>query len=203
MAKVGIERKNILTVSFHQEKTDEDYGTCMWADFHFNLDEYELMIMSDCGNYSYGWPKTPKAESFIHLMRRIGSDYLLGKISDRTQFHLEESKRDTIDNLEEWHFSSPPEMAEAIEEINDIDCGTAESFHRDTIEILDRYGVDDAWELARASEDYPAGAKKIVAVFAEYIQPALAEQPQPPKPEQDEAGGESEFERAMKEGQSE
>ena len=175
MAKVNTERKNIITVSFHQEKGDEDYGTCMWADFHFNLDEYELMIMSDCGNYSYGWCKTPKAESFMRLMRRIGSDYLLGKISDRTDFDLEESKRDTIRGLEDYYFQSTDDMKEAVDEINDVDCGTAETFCHDVFEILDRYNVNDAYELINASEDYPVGAKKIVAIFAEHIQPALAE----------------------------
>ena len=31
---------NILTLEYRQEKTDKDYGSCLWARFMFNLDRY-------------------------------------------------------------------------------------------------------------------------------------------------------------------
>ena len=84
MAKVDIISPRILTIEFRQEKTDADYGSCLWARFLFDLDNYDLHITSDCGEYAHGWIPTPERESFLKLMSRVNGDYLLGKISDDT-----------------------------------------------------------------------------------------------------------------------
>ena len=82
--KVTIEKPEIITLLFKQEKSDEDYGSCLWARFYIDIKNYTLSIESDCGNYVYGWVPTPNSESFLHLLSRLNEDYLLSKISDAT-----------------------------------------------------------------------------------------------------------------------
>ena len=70
--KVETINPRILVLEYRQEKGDKDYGSCLWADFYFNLDKYDLTILSDVGNYGYAyWSVTP-SESFLELMTRIG-----------------------------------------------------------------------------------------------------------------------------------
>lgn len=175
MAKVNFEKRNIITLAFRQEKADPDYGTCLWADFYFDLDSYALSISSDCGDYAYSWTPTPNTESFMDLMRRINKYYLRNKISEESEFMLEESKRDTISNLETYMFDCVEDKGKAEDEINDIDFSNENIFYREVDEILDRYGIVDTFKLIAAVCDYPAGALKIVEIFEKYVQPALAE----------------------------
>ena len=72
-------KPEIVVLEYRQDKDDEDYGSCLWARFYFNLDKYELFVLSDCGNYGYKWCETLGSESFLELMARIGEDYLLWK----------------------------------------------------------------------------------------------------------------------------
>lgn len=79
MSNVTLKNYHIICLEYRQEREDEDYGSCLWARFYFNLDKYELMIMSDCGSYGYGWVETPETESFLQLMSRCGKYYILKK----------------------------------------------------------------------------------------------------------------------------
>lgn len=45
MAKTAFKQPNILTIEFRQERGDPDYGSCLWANFNFDLERYELTIM--------------------------------------------------------------------------------------------------------------------------------------------------------------
>jgi hypothetical protein len=74
--------RNILIVQCRQEPEDKEYGSCLWADFLFDCDEYRLNVNSDCGNYSYVWHITP-TEPFLELMHRMNREYLLDKISKK------------------------------------------------------------------------------------------------------------------------
>lgn len=65
---VTIEKPEIITLLYHQEKADEDYGSCLWARFYLDTKNYTMSIESDCGKYSYGWYPTPDSESFLHLL---------------------------------------------------------------------------------------------------------------------------------------
>ena len=47
--KVTEIQPNIVALEYRQEQSDKDYGSCLWARFYFNLDRYELTIVSDCG----------------------------------------------------------------------------------------------------------------------------------------------------------
>ena len=86
MPIVLIEKPEIITISYRQERGDSDYGSCLWARFNFDTKNYHLSIESDCGSYANGWVPTPKSESFMHLCARFDKEYLLDKIDNRTIF---------------------------------------------------------------------------------------------------------------------
>ena len=73
---------NVIKLQLRQEEQDEDYGECLWCDVIIDCDAYALYIDSDCGGFAYTWTPTPDTESFIKLLCRMNSGYLLGKISD-------------------------------------------------------------------------------------------------------------------------
>ena len=176
MATVNEIKPNILLLEYRQENTDEDYGSCLYARFMFNLDRYELTIISDCGNYGYKWFETPKAESFLQLMSRCDKGYMLDKLYGSANiFDFEASKKnflnyihmedddenndednDVKDLLDDWEFYGEPE--------------TAGSF---CDQILNKTWVDNPWCFVEYY--YPANALKIVSVFEEHIQPKIKE----------------------------
>lgn len=88
----------VITYKLTPSINDEEYMSCMWARFIFDCDNGRLNINSDAGDYSYGWGYN-KHEDFMSLMARINTDYLLNKIADRTEFDLEASKKETIENI--------------------------------------------------------------------------------------------------------
>ena len=81
---ITVEKPEIITLMYRQEKTDADYGSCLWARFQFDLKNYTLHIEGDCGNYTHGWVPTPEHESFLHLCGRFDYEYLLYKMSNKT-----------------------------------------------------------------------------------------------------------------------
>ena len=93
---------NIRCLEYRQERDDMDYVSCLYARFYFNLDKYELNIISDCGNYGYQWCATPETESFLHLMARITDGYLLGKLcGSPKEFDYEATKEHFYDYADE------------------------------------------------------------------------------------------------------
>ena len=179
MAKITSQKTNMVTFKYHQEKSDQDYGSCLWADFHFDLDEYHLFIASDCGDYSYGWTPTPATEPFLHLMARIDAEYLLGKISSRSKIDEEQ----TFKNLKEL-------AADLLDgEEADFDMEELESVchcYSDVSGLCS--AVYEVWEDSQISEylecedvygsietRYPYDAVKIVEVFKNHVQPVIRE----------------------------
>ena len=57
---IAVEKPEIITISYRQERGDKDYGSCLWARFNFDLKHYSMTIESDCGNYCARWQR--KAE---------------------------------------------------------------------------------------------------------------------------------------------
>ena len=175
--KIEIEKPYIIVLNYKQEKSDEDYGSCLWARFYFDNKNYTLSIVSDCGNYMYGWVSTPDTESFLHLMSRISKDYLLSKISSETQVNgdatseavkeylnevLDEEEPDfdyeDIDNI--CYYSSVDEVYNAI-----LDCVRNTNAYND---FFKEYSI---WECIVT--DYPYQAKKIASIFIEKVQPYI------------------------------
>lgn len=161
---------NILALEFRQEPTDSDYGSCLWARFYFNLDRYELTILSDCGEYGYKWYETEK-ESFLELMSRIDEDYLIGKLYGYPDvFDYEASKREVYEYCEDQ--MSKEELDDAFDEIELFGYPeTEESFLRG---IDSEIGwIDEPCCLVK--KVYPANALKICSVFETAIKPKIKE----------------------------
>lgn len=169
---------DVVQLKFYQEKTDSDYGSCLWGNVIIDCANYTLLIESDCGSYSYGWIPTPNTESFIRLLCRMNSDYLLGKISDRTCIDFEKSKEQTYENIREYFeyddINAANEIIENLDYVLDTSYGE-ESFYRACEEAFIGYNICDSFEIIHIEKDYPAGAKKIAEIFKNTIQPYLRE----------------------------
>ncbi len=168
----------ILVLEYRQDHGDKDYGSCLWARFYFNLDEYELLVTSDCDNYSYTWCQTPDSESFLELMARIGEQYLLEKFCGRPKFFDYEATKEHFYELyadEEEDKAKLDEIFENIE--SEYEPQSAETFLR----MFDEYNVDDhcrsyfsdVWEMPVYV--YSAQQEKICQVFHDFIQPQIKE----------------------------
>ena len=202
MAILNIKTPNIMTMEFRQEKNDPDYGSCVWAVFHFDLDRYTLMIESDCGNYTYGWHPTSQFESFLHLMGRLDEEYLLDKLSDRTvvdtettwkavEEYLKSVENRVIEDHAFNHFDEEDEEEENDEEEfkltdddwQDVRDACSESSEaicywelKEALAYTPLDGVYGEFELCECINlTYPARAKSIVRIFMEYIRPKCRE----------------------------
>ena len=168
-------KPNYLILEYRQDTNDDDYGSCLWARFAFNLDRYELSITSDCGNYGYKWAETPEHESFLQLMARVENGYMLEKMYgspdvfdyDKTKekayktLAIDDNDKIKLDDIF-WSFESDwiPE--------------TSEAFCIKFDELGDSYFPSECvWELPVL--DYPSNVKKIISVFTKCIQPKIRE----------------------------
>lgn len=163
---------NIVCIEYKQEEEDKDYGSCMYARFYFNLDRYELMIISDCGNYGYKWYETPNSESFLELMARCEKGYVLEKIYGNADIFDYEATKDCL-------YSTYFDDREDIEKLNEIfesmefdEPETGNDFLRRFDEENDGYFIDTfEFPVYR----YPSNALKIVSVFENNIKPKIKE----------------------------
>lgn len=185
--KIEVKRPEILRISYRQEKGDKGYGSCLWADFDFDQEEFMLNIQSDCGCAGYGWPVT-KSESFLQLMSRIEKDYLMEKLFQdnyvdvtRTMecvcdaLHMDDKKEPDSENP---GITLPPWFEAEIMTYLDNDLKNLEKKLKtcDNISqarnVLDEWGrLDCAGECAVA--DYSGNQKKIGQIFEMYIQPKI------------------------------
>lgn len=158
-------------------RDDDEYTSCMWARFIFDCDNGRLNINSDAGDYSYGWGYN-EHEDFMHLMARVNKYYLIEKLSNRSRFLIDESKRQTIKTIEDngWEcygVKSEDDWEEFKQEILDIDsCASEETFFR----MVDDIMPDIDWESIIIEKDYPYGAKVVVDLFEKYLQPKIKEE---------------------------
>lgn len=161
---------NIRCLEYRQDKADMEYGSCLYARFYFNLDKYELNIISDCGNYAYQWAATPEHESFLELMARITDDYLLGKLcGSPKEFDYDATKANFYDNVDDEN--DKKHLDEIFEE---IECICIPDNGENFIELFKQEDDGrwcDVWEYL--TYEYTANQKKIVSVFENHIQPAI------------------------------
>lgn len=180
MAKVEIKKPPVMILEFHQEKEDKDYGSCMWARFVLDLENYDMHITSDCGNYGYGWVPTPQHESFLKLLARMDSDYLLEKIASRGTVNTEETYENIKFLLEQCADAELEDIDIDLEEIK-----TACNYNTDRdvvdavrsvikISFLDEH-IEDYELYENISMDFSASQKKIGEVFEEHIKPKIRE----------------------------
>ena len=181
---VAIERPEIISLLYRQEKSDPDYGSCLWARFYLDLNNYTMSIESDCGNYTNGWVPTPKSESFLELLSRMNPDYLLGKISRESVIDgdstaeaitelLKERAEDECIELEEWDLEQIHDACYHHETIQDVVAAVKDAII--SSDLLRAVEQDDYDLYSAVVKDYPAGAKKITEVFANCIRPKIKE----------------------------
>ena len=122
MAKSEIITPQMLVVDYKQESTDEDYGSCLWAKFYFDVTNCNLLIISDCGEYGYGWYSDTKP--FLNFMTEIRGDYLLKKISQQTMIDCNA----TFKNIKEY-ISELNEETERVSEYDEYSLEEACSYN--------------------------------------------------------------------------
>lgn len=179
MPMIFVEKPEIITIQFRQNREDKDYGSCLWARFNFNLKHYTLSIESDCGSYSHGWVPTPDSEAFLQLCARFNWEYLLGKISNRSVIDGEatfQKVKELMEQLDEDILADLSEMD--MEEIEGSCKGYCEetAVYMAICSALEYAGFSeyDSYEVACCIEkDYPSGAKKIAQIYRDHIQPVV------------------------------
>ena len=158
---------NIRCLEYTQDKSDSDYGSCLYARFYFNLEKYELNIISDCGNYSYKWYPTPEHESFFKLLARIDSDYLIRKLCGNPSiFNYEKTKENF------YRYADEEEKNKLDTIFEDMDTPiSGDAF----LEMLEHYTTDfsEPWEYLEY--EYSFWQRRIVNIFEQHIQPAIKE----------------------------
>lgn len=181
MAKTRFKQPNIIAIEYRQEEGDPDYGSCLWANFNFDLERYDLTIMSDCGNYAYSWVATPNSESFMHLMARIDWGYLLDKIASRSQVNFETTLANVKELMSTYGINADdPEDLENyplldMDRIESAcDFGTQSESYEALIRAFKNTPMEncDSYDLICCVEmDFTANAKKIAQVFEDFVKP--------------------------------
>ena len=180
MAKVSTRTPPLISLYFCQERGDPDYGSCLWAVFNFDLERYELSITSDCGNYAYGWVPTHKSESFMHLMARLDSGYLLDKLASPCVINEEATFEAVKELMEAWDvdFSETDRWGNPVFDMDEIKDCCYQSNERDVHDALERKFEGTSMETCDdydlwgcIQKDFTTNAKKIVQVFMNHIRP--------------------------------
>lgn len=170
MSTVKEIQPNIRCIEYRQEPTDEHYGSCLYARFYFNLDRYELTIVSDCGSYGYKWVEATK-ESFLHLMARCDGDYIINKIYGHADvFDFDSTLKNFLDMVDD---SDKAKYVEFFNEYAGAD--TARDFV-DTVqeEWPNEFDSCDLW-YSCIEYMLPADVRKIGQIFDDFIRPYIKE----------------------------
>lgn len=171
--KITRTNPRIYTYNLKASKDDDIYSHCLWAKFAFDCDAGIMTINSDAGDYLYCWGYNEN-EDFMHLMSRINKDYLLSKISNRSRFLLEESKKGTIESIELNGFEKYGiESEEEWEEYKQNIMGIYIDAERDFLISVRGIIPDIDYEDIYTENDYPLGAKVIAEMFEKYMQPQI------------------------------
>lgn len=163
--KVEVYKPDTVQFYVFLEKEDELHTSCMWARITFDNKSWSMMAQSDCGDYSYSWVPE-KDRTFLKLMQQIDGEYLLGKISDRSRFDEEGSKKNLL------HWLDQEEDIDRLEKkIKEVNANSSEEFMREVKGIEGLEDWPDLWECLE--HDYPRSAKTFCRIFTECIQPEI------------------------------
>lgn len=162
-------KPKMFCLEYRQEPGDKDYGSCLWARFMFNLDRYELSIVSDCGNYGYKWVETPNSESFLQLMSRCDEGYIINKLYGHEDiFDYEKSKAAVYENY--CDDDNKEEIDDIFDELEIYGAPeTAESFCKELSKASEY--IDEPWLCV--VYEFPPNVLKIASVFENCIKPAI------------------------------
>lgn len=175
---VTVEKPKIITLLYRQEKSDPDYGSCLWARFYLDTQNYTMSIESDCGNYSYGWCPTPNTESFLHLLCRLDYGYLREKLAQRTVVNGDETWKALKgmiecegEDLDDYIWQELEAACYHQRNADDVYASVSDALRYTPLEnVIEVYSIYECVEM-----DYHANAKKIVSVFLSAIVPVLRE----------------------------
>lgn len=137
------------------------------ATFIVDSDSYTLSIESDWGSYSHKWWADPN-EEFKKLLCRIGTDYLLRKISDKTEINWKETKKRAKEAYFRYGAEKDKErVSEFLRELNHVDNNEVRfyDFMCDHNEAL--------FEGSYFVKEYPIQAQITALIFKKYLLPEL------------------------------
>ncbi|MBR6982102.1 MAG: hypothetical protein IKH75_00990 [Ruminococcus sp.] len=163
----------IVRVSYLPDCNDERYRECTWAHFDFDPDNWMLNIQSDAGDYAYRW-NVEKDRKFLVFMSKIDGEYLLRKISRRTEVDIERTKERLRDCLTDMEYVDVDDAMEALDSmLDDLGCDSEDFVKYAVDEWNNEENLDicDAWDYVYV--DYPNDAKKIARIFEDHIRKAI------------------------------
>lgn len=176
---VKTEKPYIIQIKFRQEPSDPHYGSCLWALFNFDMDNWILSIQSDCGDYAHRWPNENDIyqSGFIQFCAGIGKDYMLDKMCRKTWVDIPATKGLVMDYLTESEFDQEV-IDEAVESLERLfeeydlqDCVPAAQEKIEEWNEENGLEIDPAYELI--VDDYDPMARRIARIFDECIRPEL------------------------------
>lgn len=174
MAKL-IERKNkTLFLEYKQEKKDKDYGSCYFAKFIFDLDEYELRIVSACGDYIHKWHKSSilNTKQFLDFLSKIDCEsFLKGIYGSANIFSYDATKR----NIYGYYATDKENRIKLDKIFRSIESVGIPFESYKFVKIFEQKDIDkyfnNIWELVKT--DYPKSVLTITSIFMNYIQPYI------------------------------
>jgi hypothetical protein len=183
LAYVKVKIPDVVRIEYRAGADDPERYRCAWADFEFNWENYSLQIMSDCGNYAYGWHPT-QTESFIHLCKRFEYDYLLKKLSSqnivnkkKTYDNLAELITDSYYNEPKLKYTLPKDWKLILKNTIKENENSSNSLYDDICDLIlyqwifEGLEEFDIWKCIEL--DYLLSAKVIVGIYMKYIKPQL------------------------------
>lgn len=137
------------------------------ATFIIDAESYTLSIECDWGSYSHKWFADPN-EEFKHLLCRIETDYLLRKISERTEINWKQTKK----KAKEAYFSHGAEkdrerVIEFLREIDRVDNNEVRFY-----DFMCDHN-EDLFEANYFVKEYPVQAQIVAVIFRDYLLPEL------------------------------
>lgn len=170
------ETPKIITYNLVMDHDDKEYSSCRWAKFLLDYGTWRLTINSDVGDYSYCWGNNSLNDDFTDLLCRVETEYLLNKMSNKSLFQIEESKKGLIEFIEKYDYceeiglKDSKDWKEKKKEIMSIDNSISEeSYYSQIISLLPKLD----WDCVPIVKEYPSGAYIAIELFIKYIQPIL------------------------------
>ncbi|MBQ3492510.1 MAG: hypothetical protein IJA88_00200 [Clostridia bacterium] len=162
---------NVEKYTFRFERGDEVYIndriyqlSGAHAIFVLDIATFTLLIESDWGVYGYRWGVSSQ-ETFKELMTRISEDYLLNKLSDRTEIDWDETEKEAIKCFD-IYAKDKKRKKEFLYELKHVDQNEVRFY-----DFMEEFTYDI--EASYFCKDYPVRAQVIVAIFKKYLIPEL------------------------------
>lgn len=162
--KVDIVKPNVIHFNLRYEPKDEIFRKCNFLRAALDLDNWSLEVNSDVGYYHYKWAPEQN-RTFLDYMIETSrdSDYLLNKMSNRSEFSLD----DTIKLIYDYYGDELDQKQKRwLENANHSYGVTGEEF-LNAMRASGLFKWHDLWELPQY--DYPNCAK----TFAEIVRTDL------------------------------